>query len=104
MITINLKNIPFSYSKAEKAFTISEKDVQFGTEYNVISPKTGDAKVFKFTHSTGCEFEPDTQWIYKNDEHNILLKVCNDAKMAKEAADAYLKAKLGKNEKYIRGN
>lgn len=96
MITIDLRSLPFSYSKSEKAFTISEKDVQFGTEYNVISPKTGDAKVFKFTHSTGPEFAPDTQWVYRSEDDNILLRVCNDAKMAKEAADAYLKAKLGK--------
>lgn len=73
---------------------ISEKDVPFGTEYNVISP-TGGSRVFKFTESTGPEFDPNTRWMYKSDD-GIQLAVCNDPKMVKEAAESYLKAKLRK--------
>lgn len=95
MIQIDLKKIPWSFDVkiSEKGvIVISEKDVQFGTEYNVISPNGGQ-KVFKFTHSTGPEFDPKTQWIYKSDD-NLQLAVCNDAKMVKVAAENYLKGKL----------
>lgn len=91
MIHVNLKTIPWSFQNG--VITISERDVPFGTEYNVISPKTGNSKLFKFTHSTGPEFDVNTKWIYKS-EDNIQLAVCNDAQMVQKAADAYLKAKL----------
>jgi len=92
MIQINLNTIPWSFDK--KVITISEKDIQFGTEYNVISPKGGN-KVFKFSHSTGPEFDANTKWIYVNDD-GLQLAVCNDAKMVKEAGERYLKHKLRK--------
>lgn len=93
MRQIDLKKIPWSFQTG--VITISEKDVQFGTQYNVISPNTGVGKLFEFTHSTGPEFDKNTQWIYKSDE-GIQLAVCNDADMVTRAADAYLKAKLRK--------
>lgn len=94
MIQIDLKTIPWSFDMktSEKGvISISEKDVRFGTEYNVVSPNGGE-KVFKFTHSTGPEFAVDTKWMYVSDD-NLLLAICNDAKMVKMAAEAYLKAK-----------
>jgi len=89
MIQVNLNNIPFSYENG--IITISEKNVQFGTEYNVISPKGGN-KVFKFTHSTGPEFDKDTKWMYESDD-KLKLAVCNDPVMVKVAAAKYLKGK-----------
>ena len=90
MIQVNLKTIPWSFEKG--VITISEKSVPFGTEYNVISP-TGGQKVFKFTHSTGPEFDVHTKWIYESDD-KLQLAVCNDAKMVKVAAENYLRGKL----------
>lgn len=92
MIQVDLNTIKWSFE--EKVITISEKDVAFGTEYNVISPKGGN-KVFHFTHSTGPEFDVNTKWMYKS-EDDLQLAVCNDAKMVKIAAENYLKAKLRK--------
>lgn len=92
MIQVDLNTIKWSYEN--KVITISEKDVKFGTEYNIISPK-GGSKVFQFTHSTGPEFDVNTKWIYKS-EDGIQLAVCNDANMVKKAAENYLKAKLRK--------
>lgn len=92
MIQIDLNKIPWSFE--DKVITISEKDVAFATEYNVRSPKGGE-KEFKFTHSTGPEFDVNTKWMYKSDD-GLQLAVCNDAKMVKAAAAAYLNAKLRK--------
>lgn len=89
MIQVDLNKIKWSFEN--KVITISEKDVAFGTEYNVISPKGGQ-KVFKFTHSTGPEFDVNTKWIYESDD-KLQLAVCNDAKMVKVAAENYLKGK-----------
>jgi hypothetical protein len=97
MIQIDLKKIPWSFDMktSEKGIiVISEKDVRFGTEYEVVSP-TGNKKTFTFTHSTGPEFAPETKWMYKS-EDGLQLAVCNDAKMVKIAAENYLNAKLQK--------
>ena len=92
MTNIDFKKIPWSFKINE--ITISEKDVPFDTDYNVISPTNGN-KHFKFTHSTGPEFDKDTKWIYVS-EDGIRLAVCNDTQMVKVAAENYLKAKLRK--------
>ena len=97
MIQVNLKTIPWSFDMktSEKGvIVISEKDVRFGTEYEVVSP-TGNKKVFKFTHSTGPEFDVNTKWMYKSDD-GLQLAICNDANMVKKAAHDYLKGKLQK--------
>lgn len=91
MTDIYLKNIPWSFKNG--IIIISESSVPFATEYNVISPNTGVGKLFKFTHSTGPEFDPNTQWLYKSDD-NIQLAVCNDTQMVIKAAENYLRAKL----------
>ena len=95
MTTLTLSIVPHSYEGARKAIIVSERDVPFATTYNVISPKTGRGMVFEFTHSTGSEWDAHTRWVYKS-EDGLLLEVCNDARMVKLAADAYLKAKLRK--------
>lgn len=91
---IDLKKITFSYENERKCFVISEKDVPFDTTYTIKSLK-GNEKTFDFTHSTGGEFDPKTRWVYQT-EDGLLLEVCNDATMVKEASKNYLKAKLHK--------
>jgi hypothetical protein len=93
MTTINLTLVPFAYSKESRTFFVSEKDVQFATAYSVISPKIGARKTFNFSHSTGPEFDPKTEWIYESAE-GLKLVVANDAKMTKHAAAAYVAAKI----------
>lgn len=83
------------YDTRTSVFHFSEKDtVQFDTEYIVRNPRTGGEMSFEFSHSTGPEFEPDTVWVYKSDNH-IKLVIHNDAAMARHCGDLYLKAKLG---------
>jgi hypothetical protein len=92
MTNINLKTVPYNYNPLTETFSVSEKDVPFATEYNLIS-LIGNTKVFKFSHSTGPEFDPNTKWIYKADDR-FILEVCNDAKQTAINAKNYLNAKL----------
>lgn len=82
----------FSYNKETKTISVSEKLVRFDTSYQVTNSTTEKSQVFNFSHSTGPEFDPKTQWIYKS-EAGCLLAVCNDAEMTKVAAANYLAAK-----------
>ena len=93
MTRIVLKATPH-YVK-EGILYVSEKDAMFATEYEVVSNLTGVFKRFKFTKSTGPEFDPKTQWIYKSEE-GYELRICNDAQTTRKQAEAYLKAKLRK--------
>ena len=86
-----------SYNKDNKTFTGSEKKVRFDTTYIVRSPK-GGSKEFKFSHSTGPEFDPNAKWIYKSDD-GFTLEICNDAAITKKNADNYLAGKLRKESK-----
>lgn len=93
MITINLtrgskKNV-LSYDSATKTFYGSEKNILFATEYTVVNTVTKESMLFVFSHSTGPEFDPQTQWIYKNSNSNILLIICNDAEITKRNAENY---------------
>lgn len=90
---IDLGKVPFSYSEAHRSFLFSERDIPFRTEYEVFNPKTGETVTFKFSHSTGSEFDPATKWIYWNIDKNIRLEVSNDPEMTAIAAENYLRAK-----------
>lgn len=101
MTQIDLNKIPWSFdmkTSPNGVITISEKGIPFDTEYSVMSPR-GGVKEFKFTHSTGPEFDVNTKWMYKSDD-GLQLAVCNDAQMVEAAAAAYLKAKTGN---HVRG-
>ena len=95
MVKITLSEINWSFNKETSTILISEKEVPFATTYNVISPTTGAGKVFEFSYSTGPEFDPKTNWVYKSDD-GVVLSVSNDDEMTKRAAQNYLKAKLRK--------
>lgn len=100
-VDINLKKIPFKYDKDKSTFYISEKDVQFATEYTLISP-TGKKVTFKFTHSTGPEFDPKTSWIYISDDKKYTLNVANDIAITAANAKAYLNGKLKAESKQFK--
>lgn len=72
---------------------VSEREVPFDTKYDVISPKTGVQKRFQFKESTGSEFDPKTEWVFKSDD-GYEFRVCNDKRMTKWAAENYLNHKL----------
>lgn len=93
MVTIDLNRVPYLYLPSTFTFVLSEKFTpSFATEYLVLSPK-GGSSVFKFIHSTGPEFDPNTKWVYKN-ENDCELHIENDKVMTERAAEQYLKAKL----------
>ena len=94
MTRIDIKSIP--YSMNGNVILISERDVKFGTSYEVWNKKTGGSEVFEFSHSTGAEFDPKTIWVYKSTSSNLELHVANDPEMTAKAAEAYLSAKLRK--------
>ncbi len=62
------------------------------------SPQTGVEKTFKFSHSTGPEFDPDTKWVYhagsKVEGNLFTLIVHNEKELTAARAQAYLQAKL----------
>lgn len=95
MVRIDINSIPHSFDG--KVILISERDVKFATQYEVWNSKTDGSEVFDFSHSTGAEFDPKTQWIYKSASSSGLeLHVANDHEMTKKAAQNYLNAKLRK--------
>jgi hypothetical protein len=93
MKRVNLKEVRFSVETG--IIKVSEKDVQFDTQYEVVSAKTGNSMVFNFSHSTGPEFDPTTEWVYTSQE-GIEFRVCNDAHITAQNARAYVKAKQGR--------
>jgi hypothetical protein len=93
MTVINLAHI--RYIVRNSIIYVSEVHTTFDTAYNVISPKTGVTKTFTFECSTGPEFDPKTEWIYKSAE-GYKLHICNDANITELRAQSYLKHKLNK--------
>ena len=75
-----------SYDKDDNTFYGSEKDIPFDTSYKVVNIDTNQSRLFEFTHSTGPEFDPKTQWIYKNSDSNIRLIISNDAEKVNQAS------------------
>ena len=91
---INLQKTPFTYNDETRTFYFTEKYVPFATEYLVTNPNTGTCREFRFSHSTGPEFDPKTQWIYENNEFGLWMSVSNDHKITAANAKAYLEAKV----------
>jgi len=92
MNTIIFDSKKHNYNKETKTFTVSGKDVAFGTSYVVKNPKTNGEVTFDLSHSTGSEWDPKTMWVYKSKD-GITLMVGND-EVTPAHADAYLQAKL----------
>lgn len=90
---IDLRKVSYSWRPSDKTILVSEKDVPFATTYEVISDRTGNRMDFDFSHSTGPEFDPRTEWVYKSN-HDITLRVCNDPETTRKNAEFYLKAKM----------
>jgi hypothetical protein len=81
------------YSVSQGIIRVSEREIPFDTVYEVISSKTDVQKRFRFERSTGPEFDPKTEWVYRS-EDGFEFRVCNDAEMAKRAEQVYLHKKL----------
>lgn len=93
MKRVDLKGVTFSVEN--KTIRVSEKEVEFATQYEVVSARTGNSMVFNFSHSTGPEFDPTTEWVYIGQE-GIEFRVCNDSHITAQNARAYVKAKQGR--------
>ena len=85
----------FRWSKADKTFYFSEKDIPFDTSYELKNPNTGNSSKFEFSHSTGGEFDPNTQWVYKG-PNEMKMVVSNDPNITNQRANMYLQGKLKK--------
>jgi len=96
MTDIIISRDKIDYNKETKTFYGSERNVKFDTSYKLINGLTGKRMVFNFKHSTGPEFDPKTQWVYKSEE-GYTLSIGNDAEITKILAQNYLKGKLCKN-------
>jgi hypothetical protein len=81
MVTINLTFVP--YRVLNGIVFVSENDVKFHTNYNVISPKTGVTKTFNLECTTGPGDDPNTEWVYKSSE-GLKLHLCNSANALSE--------------------
>lgn len=92
MTIIDLKLVK-KYVVLDGVIRISERDIPFDTTYEIISPKTGVQKQFRFECSTGSEFDPKTEWIYKS-EDGFEFRVCNDKSMCEKNAISYLTRKV----------
>lgn len=82
-----------TYNKVSKTFQVNEKDTTFATEYSIKNPKSGASVVFKLSHSTGCEWDPNTKWIYKSD-CGLVLEISQDLEITKKREAAYINHKL----------
>lgn len=95
MRIVDLKKTKWSFGdNTNKTILVSEKDVPFDTSYEVVSSKTGKSKVFNFSHSTGPEFDPSTQWVYTTKGSNVLFVVANDTQITKTRANNYVQSKI----------
>ena len=99
MTTINLNpnsnNNPLTFNKKHNAFYGTEKDIPFDTSYEVKNVVSGRSEIFEFVESTGSEWDPKTQWIYKS-KSGISLIICNDERITNMRANNYFASKLGR--------
>ena len=92
-LTPGSKSNPLIYSKRDNAFYGTEKSIPFDITYTVKNTVTKNSEIFEFAYSTGPEFDPDTQWVYKSNS-GIRLIVCNDAEITRIRGELYLKHKI----------
>jgi len=96
---ISLRSFQWSLDPLDRSqIHTSESQLPFDTEYTIHSPQTGVEKEFRFSHSTGPEFHPDTKWVYhagsKVEGNLFTLIVHNEKELTAARAQAYLQAKL----------
>jgi hypothetical protein len=85
------------YDSKATVFHASEKDLKFDTTYRIRNTNSGKHRDFHFVHSTGPEFDPNTTYVYKENDNGLELHVHNDPEVTKKAAAAYLEAKTQKS-------
>lgn len=91
-MNIQTSNLNLKYNVKDRTFSMSGKEAPFSTEHTIENAKSGQSKLFKLSHSTGSEWDPKTEWIYKTD-CGLTLKISNDEVTDKNKRD-YLSAKL----------
>lgn len=96
MTKVNLGDVKYNYNEETNTLSISETQVQFDTKYELVSPKTGNSKIFNFKNSTGPEFDPETRWIYECEGGTFTLEVCNHKVLTELNAQKYLEGKLNR--------
>ena len=95
MIKIIYNKDKHHYNPTTKTMNISEREVKFATSYQLVDVK-GNSKIFHFDHSTGPEFDPNTEWVYLCENSEITLVISSYTLLTQAAGKAYLQAKLAK--------
>lgn len=87
---INIQAKYLTYNEATGTYYGSERHISFATTYGV--EDEGALREFKFSHSTGPEFNPTTQWVYTCGLRKLII--ANDELITKINKQNYLDAKL----------
>lgn len=88
MINIPTKNL--TYDEKKGTYYGSEKNIKFASTYEI--EDEGTLRRFEFSHSTGPEFNPKTEWVYIRGLKKLVI--ANDARITKINEQNYLNAKL----------
>jgi len=109
MEIINFSNTTtgMHYDPKSRTSHVSEHLIRFATAYRVLNPKTGDYMDFNLSHSTGPEFDENTEWVYThntqgNAKGNVkplhtecyFLRIKNDSDLTEKRKRNYLDFKM----------
>ena len=93
MTRISIQNQKLIYNSKTKSFHGIDINFKFDTSYLIVNNKSNIEKKFEFTHSTGSEFDPNTNWVYESKDGYKFI-VSQDAELTKKRAEYYLNHKL----------
>ena len=109
MEIINFSNTTtgMHYDPKSRTSHVSEHLIRFATAYRVLNPKTGDYRNFNLSHSTGPEFDENTEWVYTHNTQGnakgnaqplhtecYFLRIKNEPRITEIKKEMYLKAKM----------
>ena len=71
------------WNSKTREFSMSERHVPgFASEYSILNPASGKSCIFKLSHSTGSEWDPETKRLFKvnlkmivADQRGVLAKI-----------------------------
>lgn len=94
MTRISIQKSKITFNKEENQFLGCDKNFPFATSYELVNDKTGKSMTFEFKYSTGAEFDPNTKWVYTNEEKGFSFVVSQDAELTMRRAADYAQYKM----------
>lgn len=94
MAKISIQKSKITFNKETNKFFGCDKDFPFDIEYELVNDRTQKSMKFKLQYSTGSEFDPNTEWVYANDDKTFSFIVGQDAALTNQRAQSYLSHKL----------